>query len=206
MCLSVRGRRNPLEDHGADPHPPVGNVGFEREQSRVADVPLAVDVRDQQPRVRASSDACYAELVCLGEAGQQRPTLGILRRPSFATRSATPVRFAGEITHPPPNLRRTAASTQVCALRPAAQKTRGSARLIEDLVEKVRDDPGGHSGGRAGWVTHRIELEDVEPDHATASRYFNQDRAQLPIAAPPGSGSECPGAIEESSTSRSIET
>lgn len=51
MRFLVGGRRNPLKDHRADPHPVVRNLGGERAQASVTDVMLAVDMRDQEPRV-----------------------------------------------------------------------------------------------------------------------------------------------------------
>ena len=61
-----------------------------------------------------------------------------------------------------------------------------STRLIKDLAEKVRDDPGGYSRGRTGRVTCGIEFDHVEADHPTAARDFDQDRAKLPVAEPAG--------------------
>src|SRR4051794_12191139 len=75
MRLAVGGGGNPFERHGADPHAPVGYIGLEREQASVADVPLTVDMRDQQPRVRTSDDTCQAELMCMHQAREQRPVL-----------------------------------------------------------------------------------------------------------------------------------
>jgi hypothetical protein len=54
MRLSVRARGDPLEDHRPDPHPAVGDLGFERDEAWIADVPLAVDVRDQ-PHLRVEN-------------------------------------------------------------------------------------------------------------------------------------------------------
>src|SRR5689334_3558315 len=56
----------------------------------------------------------------------------------------------------------------------------------------MRDDPGGHPRGRAGWVARGVELDHVKADHPTASRYFHQDSAQLPVAQPARLGERVP--------------
>src|SRR5262249_44847852 len=48
-------------------------------QTRVADVPFAVDLRDQKPRVRASGNTVQTELVRALQAGEQCPVLGLGR-------------------------------------------------------------------------------------------------------------------------------
>ena len=79
--VPVRGLWDPLEDHSADLHPPVGDLGLERKQTGAADVPVPIDVRDQQARIRTGGYPGQAELVGAGEACQQRPVLGLGGRP-----------------------------------------------------------------------------------------------------------------------------
>jgi hypothetical protein len=60
---AVGVRRYPVEDHRADARAHVGNLGFERSKSRVADVSVTVEMCDEQPRVGAGCDPEQSQLV-----------------------------------------------------------------------------------------------------------------------------------------------
>jgi hypothetical protein len=75
--LGIRARFDPLEDDRADPHPAVRDLLPEREQDRTAHVVYAVEVADQQARVRTGREPRDAELVDAGQPGEQSPVLGL---------------------------------------------------------------------------------------------------------------------------------
>ena len=51
-----------------------------------------------------------------------------------------------------------------------------SARLFKNLAQKVGDDPSGHARRGPRRVARRVQLDDVEADHAPPSRHLDQDR------------------------------
>lgn len=73
MCALVCARRDPLEEHGADAGPALDDRVLEIDQSRIADLPLAIEVLDQKSRVRARRDAIEPEFVDVDESGEQCP-------------------------------------------------------------------------------------------------------------------------------------
>jgi hypothetical protein len=75
--IRVRARLDPLEDDGADSHSAIRDLSPERQQARAADVVFAVDVPDQQARVRAGDQPRDAEFVGTRQPGEQRPVLGL---------------------------------------------------------------------------------------------------------------------------------
>jgi hypothetical protein len=79
--------RDPVEDDGADARPHIRDLGGELGKCRIADVPVAVDVTDEDLRVGARGDAGQARsCACRNPASSARY--------SATTALATPIASA----------------------------------------------------------------------------------------------------------------